>query len=144
MGESHFPSGEEGLSKTRMPIASPQLAAGAVSLTAVRVGAGIVLALLFACSRGADSEPDEAPCVAQLASAELLTNITAHSVTVSWVASSEASFEVSFAPTKAPQNTRTLRAGGAAGELVEVELEDLEPGTSYDYRLGCTSGRSSQ
>ena len=139
MGGPHFPSGEEGLSKTRMPIASHELAAGTASITAVRVGAWIALALLFACSRGADSEPDEAPCVAQLASAELLTNITAHSAIVSWVSSSEASFEVSFAPTKAPQKARILKARGMAGELVEVELEDLEPGTSYDYRLGCAS-----
>ncbi len=78
------------MSKTQMPIASPQLAAGAASITAVRITAGIALAFLFACSRGGDSKPDEAPCCgARLASAELLTNVTARPAIVSGVASSK-------------------------------------------------------
>lgn len=90
MAEPHFPSGEEGPGKTRMPIASPRLAAGAVSLTALRIAAGMALAFLFACSRGGDSEPDETPCCgARSASAELPTNVTSRSAIASGVASSK-------------------------------------------------------
>ena len=74
---------------------------------------------------GCDGTPPADPCASQLVSGELLTNVTARTATVSWVAARDTEFRVRYAPAESGAGAGAMMLADRAREV----LGRIEQGT---------------